>query len=218
MTGFSRGLDAALATTKRTGAEVLRTQARGVVTTLMRVTPPANGVNDTATAARRRGEASVRADVSRVIYPVRRVQPGKRIDPAAAIERRRGARTGRVSRGERYAVEAPEFRAELARRLAEVGKLAAGWAPAARRLGVRVPAWINRHGGDGFGGEVMSEGVRIRVLMVNGTIYARAQRDLERRVQWALDEQGRAMERAASRGMHEGFRRAGFEVTETDNG
>lgn len=226
MTRFSRGLAAALPTTKRDAGEFLATQARGVVRTLFAVTPPGRGGSETPGQNRKAGEAAVTGDVARVIVPVRKrpgqPAPGAGVDVVAEIEQQRSAWTGRVRKkpgrkarnavDDRIPVSMAQYREELRRRKALVGKLAAGWAPAARRLGVPVPAWIGRHGGRGSGGQVEVVPGGLRVVVTNRTEYGGRVRGLRARVQFALDLQGKRMERAAKAYWSRRVRGSGFDV------
>jgi hypothetical protein len=206
MRGFQAGLADVLATTRRDLSDVMQTQARGLVALLLSVTPPMSGKAKDFTDGKRRGERMVEIDVNRVLYEVKR--PKVRVNPQQVIDAQRSKLDGRVrgafrrrwessSVKQRHAVSGLQLRQELRRRKTRVGWLASGWLPAARKLGVRVPAWISRHPGDGYGGEVFVDDRQIFVRLVNNVYWAKQVKWLRGRVQWCIDEQGAKMVRAA---------------------
>lgn len=218
MTQFERGLEAALPTTGRSAGDFLRTQARGLVRTLIQVTPPSSGSGNTGLAARRAGERTVEVDASRVVFPVRTSKIVRGRTSAVVqglIEARRNRRDGRVrfrGRGDKVPVSTAVWREVLKQRKARVGILAAGWAPAARKLGVAVPAWVGRHGGRGYGGDVVVTPSRVSVAVHNVVGFNGTVSGFRRRVQFALDLQGERMGRAAASYWEARLRRAGFDL------
>lgn len=81
------------------------------------------------------------------------------------------SRHGRkVTRGGRqgFYVDQRKFKLMRARLFAQIGRLAAGWIPAADALGVAVPAWIRRHAGSARGTfSVSNSASRITIEAVN---------------------------------------------------
>ncbi len=79
--------------------------------------------------------------------------------------------------------------------LARVGWLASGWNAAAMKLGVRVPAWIARHGSSAGQIVVKLTGWALTIEIRNRVKYAGEISDLRSRVGRALEAQRKAMER-----------------------
>lgn len=129
----------------------------------------------TGTMAKRAGEKRVEADIDSIFQGVKlkgkRViasafgKPLKRKVTVETVEKHPDldaiydARLGRkfakgakkISRGQRAAfyVSSVKLGVLKAERKKRVGKLVAGWAPAAARLNVRLPSWVTRHRGRG---------------------------------------------------------------------
>lgn len=124
-------------------------------------------------------------------------------------------RNGRVrggknkSAGVRAIVLAAQKKSYTATVLRKVGLLMAGWSASAEKLGAKLPAWVTRHGSGGGRCAVTSRnGIHIRMENMVGFIGRVG--GLKRRVQWALDAQAGALERAAEAIMRKAARRAGF--------
>jgi hypothetical protein len=117
---------------------------------------------------------------------------------------------GRHKNWDRGVVPAAEKKAYIAKILRRVGYLAAGWNASAIKLGAKLPAWITRqgHGGGQCLVEETPRGIRIR--MENMVGFATKVRGLPRRIQWALDTQANAMQRAVTNLMRKNARGAGF--------
>lgn len=94
---------------------------------------------------------------------------------------------------------------------ARVGWLAAGWNDAAAALGLKPAQWIWRHPAPGAVVVDASAG-GIRIVATNAVKYAGTMNDLERRVQYALDQQAGAMDRRFAEFMKQRFQQAGFAV------
>lgn len=94
--------------------------------------------------------------------------------------------------------------------LARVGLLAGGWNKAAQELGTRLPAWVRRHGTGRGDIELQLTGTRLRILVTNDVSYAAAVRDYQPRVQRALNDQAKAMNRQSAFLAKKAARRAGF--------
>jgi hypothetical protein len=118
---------------------------------------------------------------------------------------------GRHKNWDRGVVLANEKKAYIARMLRRVGTLAAGWNASAIKLGAtRYPAWVKRQGHANGQGIVEVTPRGIRILMENAVGFATKVRGLERRIQWALNAQAGALDRAATAIMQKTARRAGF--------
>ncbi len=68
-----------------------------------------------------------------------------------------------------------------------VGTLAAGWNAAAVELGVKLPAWITRHGTKHGIIKVTVRPTGLRIYLANAVRFVDNIPDLERRLQWAVD-------------------------------
>lgn len=78
-----------------------------------------------------------------------------------------------------------------------VGFLAAGWNAAAIVLGVRVPAWIARHGASRGAIRILTTDNRYRIEIVNDVPFVDGVRDLDRRVAKAVEYHVAGMNREA---------------------
>lgn len=229
MTQFSQGARALRGTSRKSDEDFLSTQARGLGRILLAVTPPGDGKESGdgnisgMSANRKRGEAIIEADVLKLLEPVRTnnrklLEQAEQVtgrDIYQKIESFRNKRTGRVRRvkkRDRIFVTKAQFRAEVKQRFGDIGILAAGWAPSLRRLGQALPAWIDRHRGRGDGGRVLVRGSKLVIRLTNRTSFIGTVRDLRRRVQFALNLQGKRMMRQAEDYLENKARKAGFDV------
>ena len=112
-------------------------------------------------------------------------------------------RTGRIDRralAHPCKVISAEPRALQAKLFANVGWLAAGWNKAAEKLGLSGrswPAWVQRHtGAKGYCNISVAEG-RFRIEIGNTVPFIGNVKDLDRRIQAAIDYQANAMNRQA---------------------
>jgi hypothetical protein len=92
--------------------------------------------------------------------------------------------------------------------------LAAGWKAAAAEFGVSVPKSIAKHNAPGSVRIEVSETV-IRFVIINQVTYANGIRDMERRVQWAIDAQTRNMSKQLTKMLETAAKRAGLTVVGT---
>ena len=82
-------------------------------------------------------------------------------------------------------------------------------ARAAQKLGVKLPAWVSRHSGKGS--IVVSQGAtRFRITVANEVTFIGNVKDLDRRIQAAIDYQGNAMRRQAEYLLKKNIRKAGW--------
>lgn len=185
---------------KSPAVQVTMKRAAGqVVRMVIDVTPPATGKANSS--AKKRGELAILGDLAKLMVGAtkRREKEGGLPDPAEVHAQARDSRTGRVmmrgrSAGGQFSSlegKVAVGRADLARYRREmvklVGELAAGWNAAAKALGVKVPAWIARHG-DRYGVikvELREHGMRITIG--NDVPFVDNITELSRRLQWALD-------------------------------
>lgn len=211
---FIRGLTAAIPTSRKDASALLLMQGRGLMKTVIAITPPGSSHKENSNDAKWRGELMVESDMRKVVAPTRR-KSAKPIDIAAAINARRNKRTGRVRKSKQEPIYVPtaDFSRELKRRKGLVGTLAAGWKEAARFVGYnRVPAWIMRHSTPGHA-KLTVTGQEITLTVTNASRFASDIKGMQRRVQWALNLQGKRMVDAADHYWAKKFRQAGFQVT-----
>jgi len=92
---------------------------------------------------------------------------------------------------------------------ARVGWLASGWNPAAKKLGVRLPAWITRHSGSG-GIIPTNDGRRFRLELTNAVKFVGGVKNYEGRIRKAILYQANAMQRQADYLLQKAVEKAGF--------
>jgi hypothetical protein len=92
----------------------------------------------------------------------------------------------------------------------DVGELAAGWNASAAALGVRLPAFVKRHGDKHGSMKVVITEKRIRLELENAVPFVGNVHGYERRVQKAVDIQAAKMDREADFLMKKAIRSAGF--------
>lgn len=184
---------------RKTFPEVLLQGGRGAVRHIIAITPPASadgvaGGLDSSSAARRRGYAAISRDLNRIFVPVR--LKGKRTERHSLPDmvrihtkhlgyKRPGAKMRRY--GGPYYVDKRKFRQLEITLRSHVGRLAAGWAPAATALGVKLPSWIGRHGLGRGTYEVQYQGGLMWLEAVNLASAHAPVEELRRRVPYAVE-------------------------------
>ena len=125
-------------------------------------------------------------------------------EPAASAARiHKGLRdphTGRINPRNLkapYPVDASALRALKRQLLARVGELAAGWNAGAEKLGVKLPAWVARHGSKRSSAAVINTFTRFRIILTNAVKYVTNVESYDRRIQSAIHIQGKKMRRRA---------------------
>lgn len=211
---------------RRTFPEVLQRGARGVVRRVLAITPPAEGPNANQTGtlgndSKVRGNRAIERDIRRIFVPVR--LKGKRKEKLVDLAQvhRIGLLNKRPGKQMRRHFMTPfgstplwvDVRKynQLATDLrSHVGRLAAGWVPAAQALGVSTPAWVTRHGaGRGtFKAEYDSELLYISAVNL-ASRFAPAD-ELRRRIPYALQYQANAMHREMQHLLIKRARECGF--------
>ena len=195
VTQLNRSLSRFAAMTRRDAKEVADQAMRGILKTVIMITPPGTGPNDTFTAAKKRGEAWVENDIRKMFKPdrvwagpARRSTSAGRVEIRAKHQARRSARTGRVLGGKRrkvIPVPDADLTAYIRDRKKKVGILMSGWKPAAQRMGVAMPAWARRHTGPGH--IIVKESRNGTSIMAeNSVTYGQTIRDMDRRLAWAV--------------------------------
>lgn len=129
-----------------------------------------------------------------------------------ANRRRAGrVRSGRGSAAAIKAVILAQRQKDYQQRvIKKVGLLMAGWNASAAKLGTKLPAWTLRHGTGGGRCAVTKTRAGIKIRLENMVGFVTRVKGLQRRVQWALNAQAGALERAADAIIRKTARRAGF--------
>lgn len=195
---FTRAVKMLAALPKSKEARKVMTMATGqVVRKVVSITPPSKG--ETNKESQTRGEATILGDISKLAVPtvvdgatkkqMREVLIG--MDQLLAVYKAsRKNSSGRVnprSRKEKLHVSQSDFNKLLRMQQKLVGHLAAGWNAAAEQLGIRLPAWIRRHGTRYGAIKITATATGIRVYLANKVGFVDNIPDLRRRLQWALD-------------------------------
>ncbi len=188
----------------RGGEEILKQQAKLIGEKAINLTPPGKeGVS--GLAARRLGDKSVEASLNMLFRPEMKggKSPAQRaeIDANTAamnqIHQQHRNRRGRVSRSlgkNKYKVWKTDFTRYQRETKKRVGKLAHGWASAAGKLGVKLPAWIARHTGERDGSiRISVTDTEIAVTMKNDVEYASDIRGIQNRLDRAVRLQESAL-------------------------
>ena len=197
---------------KKSRRELVEQAAKGFVKNVAAITPPASK-GTTGTAARKQGEAAIINDLARVMLPMRSRRNAEFQSALDIYKRFRDQRTGRINPRnlqKPYPVATADYNALRKALLLHVGWLAAGWNAAAQKLGVKLPAWITRHGTSQGIILVTSDGSRFRIEISNAVKFVGNVKDLERRIQKAVDYQANAMERQGDYLLRKAVKAAGF--------
>lgn len=129
-----------------------------------------------------------------------------------ASRSRRGKKS--LTRGQRapYYVDEKKLDA-LARKLkGNVGKLAQGFKPAADRLGLAMPVYARgQHNAPGSI-DIDFKPNHLRIVFTNNVSYSALVPDMPRRMQWAVDQQARKIERQLPYLIRKAARDSGFKV------
>ena len=196
---------------KKSRRELVEQAAKGFVRTVVEVTPPASKGRSGSTA-RKQGEAVIKSGLARVMVAVRSRRD--RLESAEAIYKRlRDPRTGRINPRNLkapYPVPAAEYNALRKKLIDRVGWLAAGWNAAAKQLGVRLPAWITRHGTSAGIVNVTNNDRCFRIEISNAVKFVGSVKSLDTRIQRSVDLQAKAMQRQADFLLRKAVKRAGF--------
>jgi hypothetical protein len=197
---------------KKSRKELVEQAAKGFVKTVATVTPPGSK-GATGSTAKKQGEAAIKSDLAKVMKAVR-ARKGAQLQSAQDIYKRfRDKNTGRINPRNLqnpYPVSSAEYNALRKTLLARVGWLASGWNAAAQKLGVKLPAWITRHGTGAGVILVTNDGRRFRIEISNAVKFVGNVKDLDRRIQKAITYQANAMQRQADFLLKKAIKKAGF--------
>jgi hypothetical protein len=189
--------DLAALAKKKPVQQVMKSAAGQVIRKVVDVTPPAKGKADKASQTR--GELAITSDLAKIATPVVISGPGRKAakelltsvaELLAVHQRSRTGAAGRVnprSRKEKLLVDQTAYNKALKDLFRLVGTLAAGWNKAAEALGVKLPAWIRRHGDSHGIIRITVTNTGVRIFLANNVGFVDNVKDLERRLQWALD-------------------------------
>ncbi len=208
---IQRGIKALAPQVKKSRRELAEEAARGFVKEVVAITPPASK-GKRGSAAKKAGEGAIVADLARVMVAAARRKGVKLTDPAEIHKRLRDPRTGRINPRNLkslYPVDASALRALKRDLLKRVGELAAGWNAGAQKLGVKLPAWVSRHGSARSSAAVNSFRV-FRIILTNAVKYVTNVDAYDRRIQSAINIQGKKMLRRAEFLLIRALRRAAW--------
>ncbi len=209
---IQRGIKALAPQVKKSRRELAEEAARGFVKEVVAITPPASK-GKRGSAAKKAGEGAIIADLARVMVAAARRKGVELADPAQTHKRLRDPRTGRINPRNLkhpYPVDASALRALKRDLLKRVGELAAGWNAGAQKLGVKLPAWVARHGGKRSSAAVINTFRVFRIILTNAVKYVTNVDAYDRRIQSAISIQGRKMQRRAEFLLTRALRQAGW--------
>ena len=78
-----------------------------------------------------------------------------------------------------------------------MGELAAGWNAGAEKLGVKLPAWVARHGSKRSSAAVINTFRVFRIILTNAVKYLTNLESYDRRIQSAINIPRKKMQRRA---------------------
>lgn len=203
----------------RSFEDELENQGKLLVRDILRLTPPSR-FGASVSEAKRAGERSIRKNLRSVFAGVnlkgqrqithlfgRTDVPGlpfhtptteKHPEVKALYEQRKVGSGYRVSRGQRarWYVDERKLAALEKELMKRVGWAAAGFGPAAQRLGAAVPAYVRRHVGKAPGTvAVNTTGAILSIVITNRVDYVARLSGLQRRLNWAVARRKTAMEK-----------------------
>src|SRR5689334_22272707 len=209
---IQRGIKALAPQMKKSRRELAEEAARGFLKEVVAITPPASK-GKRGSGAKKAGEGAIIADLARVMVAAAQKKGVKLGDPAEIHKRLRDSRTGRINPRNLqhpYPVDAGALRALKRELLRRVGELAAGWNAGAQKLGVKLPAWVARHGGKRSSAAIINTFRVFRIILTNAVKYVTNVDAYDRRIQSAINIQGRKMQRRAEFLLARALRRAGW--------
>ena len=182
---------------------VIKQQLRVFSRQMVDLTPPARG-GTRGVAAKKSGESAVEGDIRNSFEPVHPNRADITIGemPAVVKSLRQGGKK-RIRRRVPNARKAArgDITKLVRQRKKRVGHLAAAWIRAGKHFGrVASPAWVNRHTSTTKGyGRFRQALNKIVAEVTNAVSFAGSIYGLERRSQWALNNQARKMNRQVDR-------------------
>ena len=202
----------------RAPRDVCEEAARGFVREMVKITPPGSS-GTSGSAAKKSGEKSILIGIASVLEEAGAGFHGPFEDPAAVHARARNPRTGRTdkrvlkgaARGSgKSQVDASALRAFQKKTLALVGLLAGGWNASAEKLGVKLPAWVARHATSRGSVVIKTNGYNFSITLNNEVKFVGGVKDYERRLEWAVKQQAKKMDRQCDFLLKRALRRSGW--------
>lgn len=209
---IQRGIKALAPHVKKSRRELVHEAARGFVKEVVAITPPASK-GKRGSAAKKAGEQAIISDLARVMIATARRKRATLADPAEIHKRLRDLRTGRINPRNLkrpYPVNPAALRSLRNELLKRVGELAAGWNAGAQKLGVKLPAWVARHGSKRSSAAVINTFRVFRIILTNAVKYVPSVNAYDRRIQSAINVQGSKMQRRAEFLLKRALGRAGW--------
>jgi hypothetical protein len=149
---FQKAADRAFAYSKREGKAYMREQVRGVIRSLLYLTPPNRGPVR-GTKAKQAGEAAIAVDIRSVFRGENIKKPEVTSFSEMSRVMKENRRAGSIrAKSRKVRIKAPSrlIAQYIVKKKKQVGYLASAWAMAANKVGaVRVPGWIKRHSAPG---------------------------------------------------------------------
>jgi hypothetical protein len=196
----------------------MRQRARSLLRRIVDITPPATGKANSK--ARIAGEAAIAGDLLKLAVPAVAAAAKKSkgafddVSTLAAAHAASRGRGGRVNPRNRKLlfVKQAEFQRLLKQLQSFVGILAAGWNAAAQRLGIRLPAWIARHGTRHGSIQIHENSSGIRIVLRNSVPFVDDVTGLKRRVNAAMDYEANSIKRQVKHLVRKAAAKAGFRI------
>lgn len=183
---FKRAFARYAAESKRGGETVLRQQAKLFVRDVVKITPP----NKDYKFNPKGGQTTIRNDLAKIF----RASARGIGDPEAIHQKFRSSK-GRVRGKVEKKIPVKGLAAYRKKLFARVGILASGWNAAAQKLGLSLPAWITRHGSRRGRCKVFVSRTRVTITVVNAVRFIGDVKGIHRRVQHALNNRARQMDK-----------------------
>ncbi len=130
------------------------------------------------------------------------------------MHKRFRSKNGRITRQRVMMVvtDSAELKAYIKKMQGRVGLLASGWQSAAAKLGVRLPAWITRHGSGNGDIAIEISGTDKFVIVMKNQVKYGAANDLQRRVDAVMRYRKAALARRLPYVLRAALKRAGLNV------
>ncbi len=197
---------------KKSRRELTQQAAKGFVKEVVGITPPA-GKGKKGSDAKKAGEAAIISDLARVMVGAHARKNVTLQNPQEIHQRFRDLRTGRINPRnlkKPYPVDASALRSLRNELLKRVGELAAGWNAGADALGVKLPAWVTRHGPRRSAMSIADTARLFRITLINAVKYVTSVADYERRIQAAITIQANKIRRQAEFLLTRALKRGGW--------
>ena len=212
---FEEGMKELMEYSRRDVAVVLAEQVKGFSRLVIDLTPPARG-GTRGQAAKQLGNKTIDGDVRSLFMPVHPNNADIKLPEMESVLNARRVK-GRVASSpvDRRKAARGDITLLVKKKQAKVGFLAGAWITATRKLGqIAAPAWVKRHSGKAKGSTKFRIELNKAIAdITNAVPYASNVDGFERRVQAALNIQGRKMKRRAEHFMTQRAKKAGFEAS-----